>query len=155
EHVLEALAALADELRGRAVEVELRGDAGVVAELLLDAADRHDAALVVVGRDQEHREALQTGERIVHVLGVFGPGDDEVVLAVARGDEDLGAGDEPVAVLVLLAAGAQPGHVAAGVGLGDVHAAPGVAAADLLDVLLPAGLEDRAVVGIHLGGAFA
>jgi hypothetical protein len=67
-----------------------------------------------------------------------------VVLAVARGDEDLLAGDEPVAVLVLLAARLEGAHVAAGVGLGDVHAAEGVAAEDLGDGGGEAGVGDAA-----------
>ena len=106
--------------RGGALERERRGHRAVVAELLLDALE-DDVPLaravgqIVVRLDEEHRQAAEPGERIVRVLRVLGARDDEVVLAVPGGDEDLLPGDEPVAVVVLLAAGAQGGHVAAGV----------------------------------------
>ena len=89
----------------------------VMPELLLDAIDGRRCACaprraVVVGRTRNIDRPARPAKRIVRVLGLLGARDHEVVLAVAGGDEDLLAGDEPVAVRVLLAARAQPRHVA-------------------------------------------
>jgi hypothetical protein len=151
EHPLEALAALADEMSGRAFEAERRSDRSMVAELLLDAIEGDDAlatafCVLAVGRHQEHAQSCETGERIVEVGDLLGARDHEVVFAVARGDEDLLAGHVPIAVGVLFTDGLEACHVAASVGLGDVHASPGVAAPDLLDEVGEARLHDAAVL---------
>src|SRR5690606_526998 len=109
-----------------------------------DTIDRREAdtlaAPVFVGRHEEHAEAAEAGEGIVRVLRLLGARDDEVVLAVAGGDEELLPRHEPVAVRVLLAFAAELRHVASGVGLGDVHASPGFAAHDLTNEWLEASL---------------
>ncbi len=159
QHVGEALAALADELRGGVLEVHRAGRGAVLAELLLDAADRDvtfaAGGRVFVRRHQEHRQPAQARERIGRVSGLLGARDDEVVLAVAGRDEDLLAGQPPHAVVAERGRAAQRRHVAAGVGLGDVHAAPRVAAPDLLDLAGEPRVLDAPVVGVEGGRALA
>ena len=66
-------AALADEQRRRALEVELRRHRRVVPELLLDAPEPDDALAparpILVRRHQEHRQAAEPAQRIVGSRG--------------------------------------------------------------------------------------
>ncbi len=157
QHVLEALAALADELRRRALERQSSGHCAVVAQLFFVALES-DVSLsgsvgeIVVRLHQEHRQARQALHGVPRVLRVFAARQYEVVFAVPGGDEDLLPRDEPVAVLVTLGARAQRGHVASGVRLGDVHAAPSLPARDLADRIGKARGRDPPGLDVELRG---
>ena len=69
EHVLEAFAALAHQLRRRPVEHQRAGRRSMVPELLLNAAQLDDASpipsvVLFVGRHQEHRQRFEPAARI-------------------------------------------------------------------------------------------
>src|SRR5262249_31747179 len=136
EHVLEAFAPFADQLGWRTIEEE-RGRAGtMVTQLLLDAFDGGPPLATPVGEilvrlHEKHRESAESREGIIGVVNLLGARNDEVILSVSGSDEDFLSRHEPVAIFVLLTRRPKGRHVAPGIGLGDVHTAPGLALADL------------------------
>ena len=109
--MVEALALLAQQVRAGhpdVLEVQLGGVGGVQAHLveLAAAGEALHAAL-----DDQQREALVAG------IGIGAGHDDDQVGVDARGDERLGAVEDPV-VAVAHRRGLDAGQVAAGAGLG-------------------------------------
>jgi hypothetical protein len=135
EHRGETLLRLADQIAGRAVVIQKAGRVAVDSHLLLDRAAL-DAVALAQGAVLVHQELGNDEERdAFDVVGRAGDlGEDEVddVLAevvLARGDEDLGAGDPVGAVGLRLGPGAQEAEIGAAMRLGEVHR-PGPSAGD-------------------------
>ncbi len=148
----EAAPALADEQRRRVVELQLARRRAVDAELVLEAADAH----VLVALVEEHAEPAGVGRAF------FRARQDEADLAAAVGDEALDAVEEPGAVGLFRRLELDVLEVAAGLGLGERHAAGDLAAGEarqvgrlhlvvgelvhgLADVLEPEDVHERGV----------
>src|SRR5688500_13139486 len=114
EHVAKALTPLAYELRRRAVEGQRDRRRAVMSEFFLHAIDGHESraatvGFVPVGGNEEQRQAVEPALRIIRARAVLRARDDEVVLAVPGGNENLLPAHEPVAPRVLFADRAQSG----------------------------------------------
>ena len=116
----EAAPALADEQRRRVVELQFAGGRAVDAELVLEAADAHVRVALV----EEHAEPAGVRRPL------FGARQHEADLAAAVGDEALDAVEEPGAVRLLGRLELHVLQVAAGLGLGERHAAGDLAAGE-------------------------
>ncbi len=142
EHRGHAAVELADQPALGAIEVHDAGRVGLDAHLVLDRAAADAVALadaaVFLGqelRHEEERDALGAARRIRQarqheVQDVLG----EIVLA--RGDEDLGAGDRVAAVGLEFGLGAQHAEIGAAMGLGEAHRARPGAVGELGQELL-------------------